>query len=139
MRFFTSCLFVLAASVSTLVACSSSSDTAEGGCASNPFSCAAGTTCSAKDATGVSACLTSGAGTKGSACQNTPGIATCGDGLLCLQQTAAGGQCVKYCESGSATRGCEAGEQCRGAAIQGTATVFYVCVGSAKPADAGAD
>jgi len=141
MRFFTSCVLVLTAGVSALLACSSSSEPAESGCASNPFSCAAGTTCSAKDATGVSACLTSGAGAKGSTCLNTPGTATCGEGLLCLQQSATGGQCVSYCEAGNAARGCASGETCRAAAIQGTSTVFHVCVGSApaQPADSGTD
>lgn len=139
MRLFSSLLLVVVVGASALVACSSSSDTTETGCAANPFSCAAGTTCSAKDGSGVSACLPSGAGTRGSACQNTPGVATCGDTLLCLQQSAAGGRCTAYCEAGSTARGCQPGEQCRAAAIQGTTTVFYVCAGGvAPPEDSGA-
>ena len=137
MRIIGSVLLLSFAGALALVACSSD-DSKSSGCASSPFSCPAGQTCSAKDTTGAFACLPSGPGKKGDACQNTPGMTTCGDALVCLQTTAAGGSCAPYCET-SGAHACEAGEQCRAAALQGTSSVFYICVGSAKPADAGTD
>lgn len=121
------------ASVYGVVACSSStSDSSTEGCASNPFTCAAGQTCSAKDATGAFACIASGSGTKGSSCINTPGMTSCGDGLTCLQVMQSGGQCTNYCEVGSTTHGCATGETCSAAGIQGTSTIFHVCTGGAS-------
>ena len=137
MRILGSLVFFAAATVATAVAgsaCSSSTSDASGasgaeGCASSPFTCPAGQTCSAKDATGAFACITSGSGAKGSACINTPGMTTCGDGLTCLQVVQSGGQCTNYCEVGSTTHGCATGETCSAAGIQGTSTVFHVCTG----------
>jgi len=143
MRIFASLVFLATATVATAAfaaACSSStsdSSSAEG-CAANPFTCAAGQTCSAKDSTGAFACITSGGGAKGSACINTPGMTSCGDGLTCLQVVASGGQCTNYCEVGSTTHGCAAGETCSAAGIAGTSTIFHVCTGgTAVTADAG--
>ena len=137
MRILGSLVFFAAATVATAVAgsaCSSSTSDASGasgaeGCASRPFTCPAGQTCSAKDATGAFACITSGSGAKGSACLNTPGMTTCGDGLTCLQLSQSGGQCTNYCELGSTTHGCASGETCSAAGIQRTSTVFHVCTG----------
>jgi hypothetical protein len=143
MRILGSLAFIAAATVATAVAataCSSSTSDSSGaaGCASSPFSCPAGETCSAKDATGAFACITSGSGTKGSTCLNTPGMTTCGDGLTCLQVVQSGGQCTNYCELGSTTHGCAAGETCAQAKIAGTSTTFFVCAGGAPAtADAG--
>ena len=143
MRFFTSLLFVVVASGSSVVACASSSSSSNPppGCAADPFSCGAGTTCSAKDASGTFACLPSGGGAKFSACQNTLGVTMCGDGLVCLQQSAAGGQCSSYCEKGStpgsSPHSCAVGETCRAAALVGTQNVFYLCTGGTAPVDAG--
>lgn len=143
MRILGSLLFFAAATIATAVAasaCSSSSSDSSGaeGCASSPFTCPAGQTCSAKDATGAFACIKSGSGTRGAACLNTPGMTTCGDGLTCLQVVQSGGQCTNYCELGSTTHGCAGGETCAKAGIAGTSTVFYVCVGGTPtPADAG--
>jgi hypothetical protein len=142
MRMLGSLLFFTAATVATAVAasaCSSStSDSSATGCASSPFTCPAGETCSAKDSTGAFACITSGSGTKGSSCINTPGMTTCGDGLTCLQVVQSGGQCTNYCEVGSTTHGCATGETCTAAGIQGTSTVFHVCTGGTSPTvDAG--
>lgn len=124
------------ASVYGVVACSSStSDSSTEGCASSPFTCGAGQTCSAKDATGAFACITSGSGAKGSSCVNTPGMTTCGDGLTCLQLTQSGGQCTNYCDT---THVCAAGETCSAAGIAGTSTIFHVCTGGTPvTADAG--
>jgi hypothetical protein len=140
MRFIGSLLLLAAGAVATLAACSSSSSS-DNGCASNPFSCGAGTTCAPKDTSGAYACLPSGSGAKGSTCQNTPGSTTCGDGLTCLQQQASGGQCVAFCELGG-SHGCDEGETCRAAGLVGTSTVFYICYGGTAPpppADAGSD
>ena len=137
MRSYTSLLVLFVAGAATVLACSSSSSNASEGCASSPFSCAGGQTCAVKDSSGTFACLTSGAAKKGEPCVNTPGMTTCGDNLVCLQTTAAGGQCASFCESGSTTHACATGEQCRAAALAGTSNIFYVCAGGA-PADAGA-
>jgi hypothetical protein len=143
MRILGSLLFFAAATVATAVAasaCSSSTSDSSSAetCASSPFSCPAGETCSAKDATGAFACIKSGNGTKGSACINTPGMTTCGDGLTCLQVVQSGGQCTNYCEVGSTTHGCASTETCTAAGIQGTSTIFHVCTGGAPAAaDAG--
>ncbi len=143
MRILGSLLFIAAATVATSVAataCSSSTSDASGaeGCAASPFTCPAGQTCSAKDATGAFACIKSGNGTKGSSCINTPGMTTCGDGLTCLQVVQSGGQCTNYCEVGSTTHGCATGETCSAAGIQGTSTIFHVCTGGTSPTvDAG--
>jgi hypothetical protein len=140
MRIFGSLLFLAIGCGSLLAACSSTTSNAgAGGCGSNPFACPAGQTCSVKDAAGTFACLPSGSGKSGDACLNTAGVATCGDTLVCLQVVQSGGNCTHYCEAGSSAHGCNPGEQCRAAEIQGTSTVFYVCVGSTPPAaDAGA-
>lgn len=134
-----SLVFVAAVVTSSVVACSSSSSSdGPGSCSSEPFSCGAGQTCAVKDSSGTFACLTSGGGAKGSACQNIIGSTTCGDGLVCFQQTTAGGICSSYCEPGNAARGCAAGEACSLAQIVGTTAKFYVCAGGAPTADAGA-
>ena len=127
-------LFTLIVGGASLAACSSTSSNANaGGCGTAPFTCPAGQTCSVKDASGTFACLPSGSGKKGDACLNTAGAATCTDNLVCLQVVQSGGSCVPYCEPGSTTHVCPGAEQCRAAAIQGTSTVFYVCVGGATP------
>jgi hypothetical protein len=135
-----SLVFVVGAAVSVLVACSSSSSSsANSDCSSDPFSCPAGQTCAAKDASGAFACLPSGGGAKGSSCQNTVGVTSCGDGLVCLQLSAAGGQCSSFCDAAGTAHPCASGEQCRAAELQGTSKVFYVCAGGTTPADAGHD
>lgn len=145
MRVFAPALVLCVAASAALFACSSSDDSSSASntpanCASSPFSCPAGQTCSAKDTSGAFTCMPSGASNKGDACQNTPGATTCGDGLVCLQTSVAGGQCAPYCEASGTAHPCASGEQCRAAALQGTSTVFYICVGgSASPADAGTD
>jgi len=137
MRFLSPLAFVIVGAGLTVAACSSSTSDTSSGCASDPFSCPAGQTCAAKDTTGAFACIPSGAGAKGSNCINTPGVTSCGDGLTCLQLSAAGGNCNSYCAPGT-THVCGEGETCRQAGLQGTSTTFYVCIGSAAPpADAG--
>jgi hypothetical protein len=134
--------FVLSVAAAAAVACSSSSSSANTNCASNPFSCPAGQTCAIKTTLGDFACLPSGPGKKGDACNNTPGAATCSDGLTCFQtKTTGSGSCVSYCDPpGGGSHGCESGEACRAAAIQNTTeqSVFYICAPTTTP-DAGAD
>lgn len=138
MRFIAPLAFALVATGLSVVACSSSSDDASAsGCASDPFSCPAGQTCAAKDTSGAFACIPSGSGAKGSSCLNTPGVTSCGDGLTCLQLSAAGGTCNSYCAPGT-THVCGTGETCQQAALQGTTTTFFVCTGGVAPTpDAG--
>ena len=138
MRLTLSLLLAAIAAASSVVACSSSSSDDAGSCSSNPFSCGAGQTCSVKDSSGAFACLTSGAGAKGSACKNTVGVTSCGDGLVCLQLVQAGGTCSSFCQPGDAAHGCAEGETCTPAKLAGTSETFYVCAGGAAPADAGA-
>ena len=136
MRHFGSLFFLFAATSCVLACSSSSSDT--GSCASDPFTCGSGQTCSVKDPSGNFACLASGAGKKGDACQNTIGVTGCGDGLVCLQLVQAGGTCSSFCKPGNAARGCATGETCTPAKLAGTAEMFYVCAGGAAPTrDAG--
>ena len=134
------CLALVLPVAALASACSSSSSASASGCANNPFSCGAGQTCWPKDTSGAFSCAPSGKGAKGDSCQNTPGTATCGDNLACLQQTSAGGQCLSYCEPNSATHGCGEGETCRLAQVAGTSTTFYICAGGTTPAkDAGSE
>jgi hypothetical protein len=124
------------------VACSSSSSSPPPPCNTNPFECAKGTTCAVKDSKGNFDCLPSGSGTAGSACTNVAGSTTCGDGLICLQLTAAGGQCSPFCSPTDATHGCSGGAMCQEAALQSTVETFYVCTGgttSGGGTDAGKD
>lgn len=126
-----------------VVACSStsSSTSAPGPCNENPWECGAGQTCWPKDAVPTFACLNSGGGKKGDACSNTPGNATCGDGLACLQTTSAGGTCVTYCDSTNTAHACASGEACTTAIVGGASgPQIHVCVGTKVPqGDAGAD
>jgi hypothetical protein len=100
-----------------------------------------GTTCWAQDTSPTFACLKSGTGQYGDACQNLIGQATCGDGLMCLQTTNAGGKCVHYCELTGTAHACQSGV-CE-TAVLGAASgpQTHVCVGGAvtTPADAGTD
>ena len=137
MRLLASLVLVAVASASSMLACSSSSSSATAACSTNPFSCPAGQTCSAKNTAGAFECLPSGSGAKGTACVNTPGMTTCGDTLICLQLTAAGGECASYCDPTTPAHGCATGETCSLAGIAGTSTTFHVCAGGAAPADAG--
>jgi hypothetical protein len=115
------------------VACSASSTPAQ--CNTQPFTCGAGKTCWPSDNSANFACLASGLGKSGDACQNTPTAATCGDGLMCLQQTSTDGHCVPWCDS---AHGCPSGESCTAAQIGGTTQIVHVCFGGgAPPADAG--
>jgi hypothetical protein len=143
MRFFVP-LFVVSIAAGAVVACSSSStSTTSSGCAADPFSCATGTTCAAKDQSGTFACITSGKGAKGSSCNSVAGQPECGDGLTCVQQTAAAGECLSFCDPNDlSTHGCSAPALCRPASLVGTSNVFYVCYvqpdgGIPAPPDAG--
>ena len=147
MRFLGTFLLSGAAAIAMLAACSSSSSSSSDSvCASDPFSCGSGQTCSVKTTLGDFACLPSGTGQKGAACQNTAGVAPCGDGLVCFQTSAAGGgKCTAFCD---ATHTCDTGETCQTAILSNTTqkSEFHVCyAGTAPPppppvvADGGSD
>ena len=121
-------------------ACSSSSSSSPPTpCNENPFECAAGQTCWTKDGA-TFACVASGPGKYGDSCQPVAGAAPCGDGLVCLQTTNAGGKCAHFCSTTDQAHACSSG-QCTAAAFGGpNGPITYVCAGgSSGPADAGAD
>ncbi len=109
---------VFAVLVIPLGACSSSGSGGGGGgssgCNEDPWSCPAGQTCTFGDAEGSSfVCLDSGPGQDGEACQNVAGSATCGDGLLCLQQAGATmGVCTAFCDPTTTAHACADAAAC---------------------------
>jgi hypothetical protein len=113
--------------IALALACSTTSSTPPP-CNENPWSCPAGQTCWPKNTTSF-ACLNSGSGTVGGACESSVGIATCGDGLACLQTTASAGTCVAYCDNTDTSHACPFGQTCDMAVLAGT--TIQVCVGAA--------
>lgn len=82
------------------LSCSSSSSSPSGAasCGTDTTVCKAGTTCWPADSVPNLSCLPSDqASGFGAACQQTPGKATCADGMACDQESAAGGTCTYYC------------------------------------------
>jgi hypothetical protein len=109
-------------------------------CNENPWECPAGQTCWPKDESSF-ACLNSGPGAAGDACQDTVGAPTCGDGLACLEIGAGGGVCSVYCDNTNPSHACSAGETCGTATLLGAdAPEFQVCVStSTTSTDAGSE
>jgi hypothetical protein len=141
MRTKASLFLVLLTAIAAGTACSStsSSSTPAPPCNENPWGCPAGQTCWPKDTTAF-VCLNSGPGKAGAACQNVPASPTCGDGLACLQTTAAGGTCTPYCSTTDTAHTCTGGATCQTALLAGSSgPEFHVCYGGAPPGDAGAD
>jgi len=125
---------LLALVVPLAVACSSSSSTPPP-CNQDPWECGSGQTCWPKDTTSF-ACLNSGVGTAGSACEDSVGAPTCGDGLACLQlSTASGGICAAYCDNTETSHACPSGMTCDMVLIVGT--IVQLCVGAASTTDGG--
>jgi hypothetical protein len=126
MKIETSILYFIA---SLTVACSSSSPSsgAPTPCNENPWECTAGQTCWPKTAA-VFACLNSGGGKVGSACLDTVGVATCGDGLTCLQTGTSGGVCTQYCDNTDVSHACPSGQMCATASFVGGGPQFQICV-----------
>jgi hypothetical protein len=128
---------------SLAIACSSSS--ASSGpkpCNEDPFECPSGQTCWPESATAF-ACLNSGPGNPGDACEDAAGTPTCNDGLACLALGMASGTCAPYCDSSDVTHGCPAGQSCQTAQVIGGLS-FQVCVGgtpggSSTATDGGTD
>jgi hypothetical protein len=86
--------------------------------------------------------MTSGPGKYGDSCQPLAGAgAPCGDGLVCLATTNAGGKCVHYCSTSEAAHGCTSGTCTAAAFGSPNGPITYVCAGAATitPADAGSD
>lgn len=135
---------LLALAGAAAVGCSSnsSSNAADSGaakpCNENGGSCPDGQTCWPQSAS-TFACLNAGAGKAGDSCQNSPGTPTCGHGLACLQQAAAGGTCVPYCDPTNPAEACPSGAQCTTAVLGGASgPSFDVCVGPMS-VDGGSD
>lgn len=111
-------LFVAGGALTSVavVACSSSSSSgAPAQCNTNPFACASGQTCWPKSCNCPSGqkcsvdncipqfdCLPSAAGKNPhDSCNNTINVTTCGDNQACIELTAAGGNCLVYCDPAS--------------------------------------
>ncbi len=128
--------------------CSSSGGSAAT-CESNPWQCAAGTTCwpscgcpkgtpsCTKDNCTIQfACVPDRAGTPaGASCSLTIGTAACGDYQTCVsfaEGGAGGGECHAYCDS---THGCPQDETCQELTVSNGASsvVEHACV--APPAE----
>jgi hypothetical protein len=118
--------------VSLVLGCSNSSGAQP--CNEDPWECAAGQTCWPKDESTFE-CLNSGSGTAGSVCQDSVGIATCGDGLACLQTSEASGRCAQYCDNTDTRHACPAGLTCQTALVVGSS--IQICVGGSSTIDAG--
>jgi hypothetical protein len=117
--------------VSLAMACSSSSgSSAPPPCNESPWECPGGQTCwPATQST--FACLNSGTGSAGDACQDTVGSATCGAGLACLQIGTSGGLCSPYCDNTDPSHACPAGETCQTVQLLGGSGLeFHACVGA---------
>ncbi len=88
------------------------------GCTSDPFACAAATTCWVLADQKSFDCLPVGPGAADQPCVNTAGQATCGEGLTCLQlQGASDGLCTPYCDEAHA---CESGAECKLISLAGS-------------------
>lgn len=124
---------LLALVVPLALACSSSSSAPP--CNQNPWECGTGQTCWPKDTTSF-ACLNSGAGTAGSACEDSVGVPTCGDGLECFQTSGgASGICSPYCDNTNTSHACPSGMSCQMVFV--AATTIQICVGTTSPNDGG--
>jgi hypothetical protein len=117
--------------VSLALACSSKSSPVP--CNEDPWECPSGQTCWPSNGTSF-ACLNSGTGTAGGPCEDSEGIATCGDGLACLQTTSAGGTCVAYCDNTDPSHACPSTQLCEMDVVVGT--TIYVCVGTGAASEA---
>lgn len=132
---------VLAFMACTTSACSNSSSpsAARPPCNEDPWQCPAGQTCWPTDTNGFQ-CLNSGPGAAGSACDNTIGASTCGDGLACLQFTPpALGTCLPYCDAADPSHACSAGSTCQiiGEGNTGTTTIHACIANGAASGDGG--
>jgi hypothetical protein len=100
------CAIALACSSSKAPAAASASP-----CPADPSQCPAGTTCWLADSMSTLKCLPSNPGGGfGVSCMESIGQATCADGLVCDQLSAANGACTYYC--GGAGRACPTGYTC---------------------------
>lgn len=119
--------FVLAVVLGGFAGCGGG-DFAAPPCAESPSVCGAGRTCWLNAAQTDYVCLNSGSGQAGDACQLTPGVPTCGDGLVCYSVVAGPSPvCTPACSPTDSTATCPDGRQCT--AIQGpkSAGLFYAC------------
>lgn len=117
--------------VFAILACSSSKSTP---CNENPWECPSRQTCWFSTPTSF-ACLNSGPGQTGSACQDSVGIAACGDGLACLF-----GTCTPYCSTMDPIHACTGGASCTLVTISGSSgfiATVYACSANVEAINAG--
>jgi hypothetical protein len=123
--------------IASALACSSKSNPGTAPCNENPWECTAGQTCWPTSAAAF-ACLNSGPGVAGGACKDSVGIATCGDGLACLETSASNGTCTPYCDNANASHACPSGLTCQLVQVLASGEAqFQVCVGGDVGSDAG--
>jgi hypothetical protein len=123
-----------------VVGCSANSSTNEP-CNLDPWGCPAGQTCWPATETSF-ACLNSGSGIPGAACQDTVGSPTCGDTLGCLEIGPSGGVCSPYCDEAEPSHACPAGQTCKTAFLLGAGGAqFQICetTSTIAPSDGGND
>jgi hypothetical protein len=121
----------------SILACSSKSNPATQPCNENPWECPSGQTCW-PTLSGSFECVNSGPGAAGSSCQDSAGVATCGDGLACLATTATNGVCTPYCDNTNPAHACPAGLVCDMIQVLVSgAGQYQACGGGAASTDAG--
>jgi hypothetical protein len=126
--------FTLISAVVSVAACSSSNSTP---CNQNPWECPTGQTCWPDTATSFE-CLNSGPGQIGSACEDSVGTATCGDGLACLATNGVNGTCTPYCSNTDPSHACTGGALCATATLLGSSITFQICATGVLATDGGA-
>src|SRR5580692_3643190 len=75
-------------------------------CNADPFQCGGGQTCGLVGPD-VYSCIASGPGARGTSCLSTTGVASCSQGLICID-----GACVAFCDS---KHPCPSGTSCQSA------------------------
>ena len=109
--------FVLVALAVAVSACSKNDNGGATDCRANPFACKMGETCWPVDGKGNLQCLPSKAyQVRGAECELLPGLAGCGDGLICVtadvpvDASVASQFCAGFCDD---AHPCLASERCQ--------------------------
>jgi hypothetical protein len=97
------------------------------GCAADPFACPAGQTCWPNAQGNALACLNSGMGKVGDACELYIGTATCADDLVCWTVPGAPKVCTPFCDNTKLDKQCPPGQMCLQVSIKDTSIVFFAC------------
>ena len=83
-------------------------------CNEDPWSCPAGQTCWSNDTGAGFACLNSGSGLDGEACENYLGTPTCTDAHGCVQlNEGQPGLCAPFCDPSDPAHACPEGRLCQ--------------------------